>query len=1022
MPKNYLFLVLFWLCSVGSLLAQGRIVTGKITTADDGSPLPGVNVLIKGTSTGSISDVDGNYKISVPNDQAVLVFSFIGYKPQEITVGVQATINVILEVDAKQLSEVVVTAFGIQQERKSLGYAVQEVSNKDLLKGQDANLVNGLRGQLSGVMIQNSSGSPGAGANIIIRGITSMSPGANNQPLFVIDGIPVSNETNAGNTQPSAGSNAVAGSSEQFSATNRIADLNPNDIESISVLKGPSASALYGLRAANGVIIITTKKGSAGKATVNYNVSYGIDQVNKIPERQTIYREGIQGRVRLLANQSLDPTRFQDFGPKYPLGANVYDNFESIWRTGYSVNNNLSVSGGNDKTTYYSSFSHLYQEGVAPNSDWQRLTFSLKGSTKITDKLRVDGSANYTKSGGVRANGGDKSILSALNYHSSTFDVNDYKNPNGTQKSYAGTIIDNPRYLAEVSTLTDDVNRLVGYLGLNYDPTDWLSIRYQIGTDVYSDQRRRVAPPGLDVSTQVGGFLVEERYNYREINSNLLVTMSKQINDDLKATLVLGNQITDIDASGVSVRGERYTLANFNELSNTSVYFPSRSASVRRLIGVFGSGSLEYKGMLFLNVTGRNDWSSTLPAENRSFFYPSASLSWVFSETFKLADNPILNAGKIRVSTAGVGKDASPYQVGNYFTGAGGFPFGSVNGFRLSSRSGSLNLQPERTQSYEIGAELGFLRNRITLDATYFVQESKNQITTIPVSNATGFASFVANAGVVENRGVEVLLNARIVDKSDFQWSATLNFTRMRGTVTAMPDGIDEIIFQNDFIVNKIQQGSRLGDLWGYPYKRRNGQLLIDNNGYPYTTFDTLKVVGNALPDWFGGITNSFTYKGVSLSFLIEIRQGGDAFDTGMRNRFRNGVDIRSENRNQELVFNGVTETGQPNTKPVFLDRDNFYNVGQRYASVSDVLLQKTSWVRLRNVSLSYSLPESVLAKTFIKNLRLTATGNNLLLFTPFMGFDPEAMQNGAGSNAFGYVGQTIPAVRNFTFSLNATF
>ncbi len=1022
MRKNYLLFILAWFCTVGSLLAQGRIVTGKITTADDGSPLPGVNVLIKGTSTGSITDVDGNYKINVPNDQAVLVFSFIGYKAQEITVGAQTTLNVVLEVDATQLNEVVITSFGIEQERKSLGYSVQEVSSKDLLKGQDANLVNGLRGQLSGVMIQNSSGSPGAGANIIIRGITSMSPGANNQPLFVVDGIPVSNETNAGNTQPSAGSNAVAGSSEQFSATNRIADLNPNDIESVSILKGPSASALYGLRAANGVIIITTKKGSSGKATVNYNVSYGIDQVNKIPERQTIYREGIQGRIRLLANQTLDPTRFQDFGPKHTDGANVYNNFESIWRTGYSVNNNLSVSGGNDKTTYYSSFSHLYQEGVAPNSDWQRLNFSLKGSTKITDKLKVEGSATYIKSGGVRANGGDKSILSALNYHSSTFDVNDYQNSNGTQKSYAGTIIDNPRYLAEVSTLTDDVNRLVGNLALNYNPTDWLSIRYQIGTDVYSDSRRRVAPPGLDVSTQVGGFIVEERYNYREINSNLLVTLNKQINDDLKATLVLGNQITDIDASGVSVRGERYTLANFNELSNTSVYFPSRSASVRRLIGVFGSGSLEYKGMLFLNVTGRNDWSSTLPAENRSFFYPSVSLSWVFSETFKLADNPIINAGKIRISAASVGKDTDAYQVGNYFTLANGFPFGSVSGFRLSTRSGSLNLKPERTQSYEIGAELGFLRNRITLDATYFVQESKDQITPIPVSNSTGFSSFVANAGVVENKGLELLLNAKIVDNPDFQWSATLNFTRMRGTVTTMPEGINEIVFQNDFIVSKIQQGSRLGDLWGYPYKRKNGQLLVDINGYPYTTFDTLKVVGNALPDWFGGITNTFNYKGISLSFLIEIRQGGDAFDTGMRNRFRNGVDIRTENRNQEVVFNGVTETGQPNTKAVFLDRDNFYNNVARYASVSDVLLQKTSWVRLRNVSLSYSLPESVLSKTLIKNLRLTATGNNLLLFTPFMGFDPEAIQNGAGSNAFGYVGQTIPAVRNFTFSLNATF
>jgi TonB-linked SusC/RagA family outer membrane protein len=1022
MQKNYLFMFLLCFFMVGSLFGQGRIVSGKITSSDDGSPLPGVNVLIKGSATGSISDAEGNYRISISNDNDVLVFSFIGYKGREVAIGTQTTIDVTLEADTRQLSEVVVTSFGIEQERKSLGYSVQEVSSKDILKSQEANLVNAMRGQLSGVMIQNSGGSPGAGVNIVIRGITSMSPSANNQPLFVIDGIPVSNETNSGNTQPSTGSNAIAGSSEQFSASNRIADLSTNDIESISVLKGPSASALYGLRAANGVIIITTKKGTAGSAVVNYGVSVGIDQVNQFPLRQTIYREGIQGRIRLNTDQSLSTTRFQDFGPKYPEGATVYNNFENIWRTGNSINNNLSVSGGSDRTTYYTSVSHLYQAGVAPSSDWQRLTFSLKGSNKVTDKLRVDGSATYTQSGGVRANGGDKSIMSALNYHSSTFDVNDYTFPNGTQKNYSLGIIDNPRYLSEVSTLTDKVNRLVGYVGFNYTPTNWLSVRYQLGTDVYSDERRRIAPPGLDISSQVNGFIIEERYNYKEINSNLLVTLNKQISDDFKATLILGNQITDIDNTGVTVRGENYSLANFNDISNTSIYFPSRVASLRRLIGVFGSGTLDYKGMLFLGVTGRNDWSSTLPVENRSFFYPSVNLSWVFSETFKLENNPIINAGKIRLSAASVGKDASPYRVGNYFTGAADFPFGAVNGFRLSTTSGSLNLQPERTQSYEIGAEMGFLRNRLTLDATYFVQQSRNQITTIPVSNATGFASFVANAGVIENRGFELLLNGRIISKPKFGWSASLNWSKLNGTIKTMPDGIQEIIFQNDVIVNKIVEGGRVGDLWGFPYKRRNGQLLIDNNGYPFTTLDTLKVTGNAMPDWFGGLTNTFYYKGLSLSFLIEVRQGGDAYDTGMRNRFRNGVDIRSESRNQELVFNGVTETGQPNTRAVFLDRDNFYNVTQRYASVSDVLLQKTSWVRLRNVSLGYSLPEKILSKTFIKNLRFTATGNNLLLFTPFMGFDPEAMQNGAGSNAYGYVGQTIPAVRNYTFSLNATF
>lgn len=1015
-------------CIYFTAWAQSRSISGNVTDLSDDTPLPGVNIIVKGTTTGTVTDVDGNYKLTVPEDAQTLVFSSVGYVTKEVNIGNQTEIHVQLSPDVQSLQEVVVTSFGIEREKKALGYAVQELQGEEITQTKQPNIINALQGKVAGVTIQSSGGQPGAGANIIIRGITSLSPTANNQPLFVIDGIPVSNETIAGNMLPSAGSNSP-GSSEQYAFSNRAVDINPDDIENISILKGPAATALYGLRAANGAVIITTKKGKAGKATINVSSSYGLDVLNKWPDIQTTYREGRFGRLRFYSDG--EPLRFQTFGPPVREGVPVYDNFQRFFETGSRFDNSVSVSGGSEKATFFTSVSRLDQEGIVPFSGWDRTTLKVSGTSQFSDKLGVSGAVNYINSGGTRASSGDKSIFSSLSYYSPTFDVNDYINPDGTQRDFSGGIIDNPRYIARFSNLEDDVNRIFGNLGFNYKVTDWLSLDYKIGTDVYSDSRNRVGPPNTDVGSQVNGFIIEEKINYQEINSNLFITASKDITEQFRGSILIGHNLTDIRSDLINVRGEGFALRNFNDLSNATNFFTYKDASLHRIVGVFTNIELEYAGTVFLTLTGRNDWSSTLPEDNRSFFYPSANLGYIFTETLGLGESNIFNYGKLRLSYAEVGKDAGPYQVGRYFERTPGFPFLGINGFRIDEQLGSPELKPERTTSYEIGTDLRFFNNHFGIDLTYFVQNSQDQIVPVPVSNATGFSTFITNAGEIQNRGIELLIDVTPVQVGNFQWTASLNWSRIRNEVLSMPEGVDEIIFTDAFYIqNKLVEGGSAGDLYGFAFRRDNqGRLLIDDNGFPSVNNTEYVKVGNALPDWQGGLTNTFSYKGLSLSFLLELRQGGDVFDVSLRNSIRNGILKETERRYEQVIFKGVRNVGTDenpeyveNDIPVEITGENLYRDGNRYNNAAEVILQDASWFRLRNLSLSYSLPANMLDDTLFKNVQFSFTGNNLFLSTPFRGFDPEGSQFGSGSNSFGFTGLGAPQTRSFTLGVNVTF
>ncbi len=572
---------------------------------------------------------------------------------------------------------------------------------------------------------------------------------------------------------------------------------------------------------------------------------------------------------------------------------------------------------------------------------------------------------------------------------------------------------------------------MIGNVGVSYQITDWLNLDYKVGTDFYSDSRNRVAPLGLDVSSQVNGFVIEEEVNYQEINSNLFITASKDFTERFKGSVLVGHNLTNIRSSLTNVRGEGLTLRGFNDLSNATNFFTTKNASLRRIIGVFTNIELEYDGTLFLSLTGRNDWSSTLPEDNRSFFYPSINLGYVFTETLGLGDSDLFSYGKLRLSYAEVGKDAPPYRTSQYFEAAPSSPFQGQSGFRVFSEVGNPELRPERTSSYEIGTDLRFLNNRLAVDLTYFVQNSTDQIIPVPVSNATGFSRFFTNAGEIQNRGIELLVNASPVRTANFQWDVSLNWSKIENEVLSMPEGIDEIIFTDVFYIqNKLVEGGSAGDLYGFVFDRtEDGRLLLDNSGFPSVSTNEYQKVGNALPDWQGGLTNTLTYKGLSLSVLLELRQGGDVYDLGFRNSMRNGILAETGRRYEQVVFRGVRNTGTEenpqyveNDIPVEINGESVYRSFGRYTPASEVILQDASWFRVRNASISYSLPRSTLENTLLNSVRFSLTGNNLLLNTPYKGYDPESSQFGSGSNSFGFAGLGVPQTRSFTAGVNITF
>lgn len=1040
--KTTLSFMVFFTTTFSLLFSQNITVSGQVTDASS-VPLPGVNIQVKGTSNGTSTDFDGNYKISA-NQGDVLIFSFVGFKAKEVSVKGN-TLNTTLEEDASLLDEVVITAFGVAKKQKSLGYSVTQVKASDVnLTGQN-NALEALQGQVAGVQINRTSGSAGGGVDILIRGITSVNPSRSNQPLIIVDGLALNNDTFSGEVRPSTGSNS-ASSDEQFAFSNRAGDINPDDIESYSVLKGAAATALYGVRASNGAIIITTKKGKKGKAKINLTASTSFREVKTTPDVQTEYREGFNNLPRTLYTPETDTgftrlggTSFYSWGPKFSDDSATLDSGEvvdlsndayyspyDIFRTGVSTQLNLSVSGATDVMDYFFSVGNSNDEGILPNTDYEKTNLRLKAGYKVADNFTINSSIAYTNSGGKRANGGDKSVMSALSYFSGTFPINDYQNPDGSERDYSFGIIDNPRYLMETSSLIDDVNRWVGNATFNWQPKEWMNITYAAQIDNYSDKRNRYVGADLDGGSQVGGFILNQNINFTALESNFLVALNKDWSEDFTTDLTLGHQVSDSKRDYDEARGEGLNIAGVNEIGNTTNFFLDNSVVQLRNMGVFGELKMAYKDKLFLTLTGRNDWLSTLPKENRSFFYPSASIAYDISDLFGNSD--VFSFGKLRASWAEVGKGPGFGDVGQYFVVDGDFPFTGVGGYRRSTLLGDQEIVPERNQSTEIGADFRFLNNRIRLDYAYFKTRVNDQIFNVGTGYSSGLSAITRNAGDYEVYGHELLISADIIRKNDFTWNMILNWSTSEGNVLDIPDDIESIIFADSGfagITSEVREGDKMGNLYGYKWVYENGERYIGSDGLPRVNLDERVVVGNAFPDFISSINNNFKWKGIGFNFVLEYKKGGDLYDSGLRNSIRNGVRGITAFRNVDTILDGVMDDGNggftTNTIETTIDQ-NYYRSSTRYNRASEILVQDASWVKLRNIGLSYDFSSNITNKLKVEKLSINASANNILLWTPFDGFDPEGNQYSAGSNVYGFTGLSIPLSQSISFGLNVIF
>lgn len=1015
MRKLLLLLTLGMSICFSRVTAQQITVNGRVVSATDDIPLPGVSVKIKGTTQATGTGNDGRYSIRV-NPGQILTFSFVGLVTQEIRVGSQRSIDVRLQADATTLKEVAVTAFGREQQTKSLGFSTQNVGSREIGESQQPNLVNALQGKAAGVQITNSGGSPGASSNIIIRGGTSLS--GNNQPLFVVDGIPVDNTT------PVSQGGLAAGVAP---ASNRAVDLNPEDIASVTVLKGPAAAALYGIRAASGAIVITTKKGSGGSPTVSYNTTFSTDNVNKLPELQSRYKQGERGAFSTTAANS--------WGPEYATTDLVYDNLGDFFKTGFTQSHDISVSGNTERSTFYASASLFDQGGIVDKTDFARKSARFNADTKVGKKLTVGASANYIQSSrNYFSQGSSNGIMGALFWPRSD-NMKEYLDENGNQRVLSTTGNDNPYWTTRNKPITSDVNRILAIGNVVYDPFDFLNITYRLGTDYYTDDFQSVRGAGTIVTGEEKGAIAKAISTNQVTTSTLLATVKKSFADQFNASFTVGHNIEDYRRNTTTSTGVNFYDPTFPSLNNTptATRTVSNRLERRRIIGLFGDLNLDWKEIIYLNFRGRNDWSSTLPVSDRSFFYPSVSTSIILTDLLKelgsTAENNFVSFAKLRASWARVGKDAPAHVLATTLGTTTNTSTINPRGFitNVNENYGNPALRPEFTNSIEFGADLKFINNRLGLDATYYKTNSDDQILSIRTPPSS--ASFLAylNGGRIENEGAEVILNFQALTSTDLKWTIDVNYSMNRSKVSNLPGNIDRVELSDAWVDNNAAQGAAFlnGTMYGINGRvwKRNaeGVLLIGDTGYPQVQ-STYQLIGDRNPDWLGGITNTFRYRNASFSFLWDFRVGGDIYNGTQNALVRSGLSSKTLDRGS-MVFEGIVEsTGQPNARSVELTQDYYQTI---YANQGYDFVENGSWARLRYATFAYSLPTSLLAKTPFKTLQLSLTGRNLVLITDYSGVDPEVSGSGAGvggTGSFGFDNLGVPATRGFDFGLKLTF
>ena len=928
-------------------------------------------------------------------------------------------------VKVKEIGEVVITALGIKRENKSLGYSTTKVGGDDLSKVGNQNLVNSLSGKAAGLQVISSGGAPGSGSRLVIRG-GAKSLTNSNEPLYVIDGVPITN-ANDGNSNTTTG----------ISSPNRAADINPDDIESINILKGAAGAVLYGNRGSNGVILITTKSGKAraGKPQITLSTQVAVDNALVLPDFQTVYAQGERGVYGEATPLSWGPkiqgqTVYSNAAGKN-VTLSVYDPRKQFLQTGVTRNNNVSLSHSFNKSNIFLSAGHSLQTSIVPNQEYEKTNFRFNGNTQVTEKFNAGVNISYNKTiGNVPFAGQDgNNPIFSLFHAPVSWDLKGYGYVNsvtGKQLNFRGGSFDNPYWSVYKSSAKTSSDRFIASLSLGYDLTNWLKLTYRLGNDYFVDNR--VIFKDIYSGTQPKGYLSYDDIKRNELTSTLMANINTNINDNLALIVILGQDYNKRTQRNSIVTGTALAAPGLINANNIAASDPPYNHETKRtLFGFFGDVSLSYKNYLFLNLVGRYEMASTLPKNNRNYFYPGVSGSFVFSDAFNINKN-ILSYGKVRAGISRTARDADPYLViqayekakyDDGFVPGVTFPFnndfGTFVGYTVANTWNDPDLKPEFTTEYEVGTELRFLRNRIGLEFTYFENKNTDGIIGLRISPASGAVKSIENTGQTSSKGIEAGLKVVPIKTKDFNWEVNFNFSRIRSLVEETHPKTDRI-YMGGFSGNPAiyaVKGERYGSIVGSAYMRdANGNILVGSNGRPMT--QSGQVLGHVEPDWTGSVGTTFKYKGVYLTAQLDIRQGGYLFNGTEQLLDYYGVSAKTLEREKgTIVFPGVTSAGTPNTTSTLLDQYYYYTLP------TESYVYKNDWVKLREISLGYSFRPA--GFDFIRSIDVGVFGRNLFLWTKVPHIDPESSSFGTG-NAQGVSRFAFPSTRSFGVNLKVQF
>ncbi len=1074
MKRKLMLLMTCLFIGIGLVNAQTSKVTGTVISEEDGLPVVGASVVVKGTTNGTITDMDGKFTLTdVPSSAKTLMISFIGMRTIEVEIA--PNLKVVLKPESELLDEVVVTALGITRSEKTLGYSATTVKAEDITLSRNTNVTNALSGKVAGLQVQAASADPGSASSVIIRGFSSIN--GSNQPLYVVDGVPLQNSTlnSQGHSMSMGG----------------ISNVASEDIESMTVLKGAAATALYGSRASNGVIVITTKSGKKGDGrnfTIDYNGGIQTRVISYLPEMQNDFGQGWNGAQTFIENGSWGPRldgSMQVYGPiwngqqlihKYSA---VKDNVREFFETGISQNHTIALSGASadNRMTFYTSFSHADDDGIMPTDadSYSRNTIAFRSSYQAADWIKLSTSINYAKtSTDVVGSFQGTSVIDGL-YEMprdvSILDMKDLNNPFNTPEAYFTPYgITNPYWSLANNKNHTDSKQVYGKLQLDIKPIDFLTFSYRFGFD-YTDYDMKMGSPEIKLDDA----LIENDYGYapsnmnqagwvyarysrsHELNHDFLANFTKKfIEDKLDVNLNAGVNMNERASTYMYGQSDNLTFeTGFWDLSNGSTFSSlTESQSKRRLVGLFGDLTLGWEDWIYLNVTARNDWSSTLPIGNNSFFYPGATLSWIFSNQF-FKDNDVFSFGKLRLAYGKTGSDASPYytstsftqaSAGGYYTTVVNFPMNSANAFQTSNTMGSTNLKPEMTSEFEVGLNLQFFNGRLGLDAAYYNRTTSDQIFTLPVDPSSGYSYMVTNFGEVRNQGIELLLNTTPVQTKNFRWDVDFNFAINKNKVLSMPESleggkvtIDNFSAGNDAVYMYAEVGKPMGTYYTYlpkfvedknsPYY---GCPVVDSHGQPVLSSEVQDTGKNMNHKWTGGITTSLSAYGFTLSASLDIRYGGHMFSRtkNLMQFTGNGIVTSYNDRRPFIIPNSVVENADgsysENTTAIYQTDGSYqeYFDTYGYGNGGDAYMLDRTFVKLRNISLTWDLPKKWLRPLHLRGVALTAFANNLFMWTASDNYYVDPESSTTGTDLGGMFGElyTNPSCRIFGCNLSVKF